>query len=104
MGHCDELERNFVTLFPLNWTVVHPITEGSPLYDKDRKFFEERDAEFIIVIKGYDDTFSQEVHSIYSYRYDEVVWGARFEPMYYSDDGNKVVLDFTKLSSYQTVD
>ena len=29
------LEREFVPLFPLNWTVVHPIVEGSPMFYVD---------------------------------------------------------------------
>lgn len=99
-----ELERSFVTLFPLNWTIVHPITETSPLYKIDHRFLVERDAEFIIVIKGYDDTFSQEVHSVYSYRYDEIIWGAKFDPMYFTDEDNTVVLDFSRLNSYTQVD
>ena len=32
----------------------------------------------LILIKGFDDTFSQTVHSRYSYRYDEIVWGSAF--------------------------
>ena len=98
-----DLERNFVTLFPLNWTIVHPLDDKSPLRDKEYTFLSQRDAEFIVVIKGYDDTFSQEVNAIHSYRYDEIIWGAKFDQMYEMAEDNTVELDFRKLNSYQKV-
>lgn len=99
-----ELERSMVTLFPLNWTIVHPINEKSPLHAKAYDFLSENDAEFIVVLKGYDDTFSQEVHAIHSYRYDEIVWGGQFEPMYHTAADNTVVLDFKKLNDFKKID
>ena len=41
-------------------------------------------AEILILIQGFDDTFSQVVHSRYSYRHDEIVWGAKFIPSFQS--------------------
>ena len=96
-----ELERSQVTLFPLNWTIVHPINEKSPLYGKTYEEISRVDTEFIIVLKGYDDTFSQDINSIHSYHYEEMIWGAKFDPMYDTNSDNIVELDFSKLSSYQ---
>ena len=96
-----ELERSKVTLFPLNWTIVHPVDEKSPLYRKSQEELSRLDTEFIIVLKGFDETFSQDVHSLYSYQYEEIIWGAAFEPMYSTANDRSVVLDFSKLSSYQ---
>lgn len=98
-----DLERNQVTLFPLNWTIVHPITEKSPLAGKSPQELNRQDGEFIVVIKGYDDTFSQEVNAIRSYRIQEVVWGAKFDLMYETIEDNTVVLDFNKLNSFTKV-
>ncbi|MDH4089315.1 MAG: ion channel [Cyclobacteriaceae bacterium] len=95
-----ELERASVVLFPLNWTIVHPVTKDSPLFGKSKEELAKLDAEFIIVIKGYDDTFSQDVNSIHSYRHDEIIWGARFDIMYESDDDGYTVLHVDKLSDY----
>ena len=98
-----DLERNQVTLFPLNWTLVHPINEKSPLYGKSPEEINTLDGEFIVVIKGYDDTFSQEVNAIHSYRVHELVWGAKFDLMYENQDDHLVVLDFNKLNQYSRV-
>lgn len=70
------VERDKIMLFPLTWTVVHPIDADSPLYGKSAADFEDLQAEFMILIKAWDETFAQTVHQRFSYRYSEVVWEA----------------------------
>ncbi len=38
-----------------------------------------RRAEFLVLLTGMDDTFSQVVHARTSYKADEVLWNARFD-------------------------
>jgi inward rectifier potassium channel len=92
------LERQQVQFLPLTWTVVHPIDEASPLWGKTREDLVRDQAEFLILIKGFDDTFFQTVHVRHSYRFEEVVWGARFAPAFEPDDSGEMVLDLGKLS------
>ncbi len=78
-----KLERPSVAFFPLSWTIVHPIDEESPLHDYDAgDDLRECESEFLILLNGFDETFSQTVHTRSSYRGDEVVWGARFRNMF----------------------
>jgi len=70
-----------VAFFPLNWTIVHPIDETSPLHQWDEQMLRQSEAEFLILLSATDDTFAQTVHNRGSYTWDEVVWGARFLPM-----------------------
>ena len=79
------LERGKVNFFPTNWTLVHPITAESPLHGCTPEDLAESDAEFLILFRAMDDTFSQMVHSRYSYRYEEVRWGQKFAPMFNGD-------------------
>src|SRR5215212_3802741 len=72
------LERDRVSFFPLAWTVVHPIDAASPLQRWTEEEVMECDAEFLILLNGFDETFSQTVHTRSSYKADEIVWGARF--------------------------
>ncbi|MBA4405981.1 hypothetical protein C0389_01775 [bacterium] len=97
-----KLERSSVYFFPLNWTVVHPIDEESPLYGKSTKELEDMHAEFLILVKGFDDTFSQVVHSRFSYRYDEIVWGARFSKAYSTDAEGKIVFNIQNTHDYES--
>src|SRR5436305_3077061 len=73
-----KLERERVVFFPATWTVVHPIDEKSPLWGMTPEAMRECDTEFLVLLNGFDETFSQNVHARSSYRADEVVWGARF--------------------------
>lgn len=73
-----ELERRRVTFFALSWTIVHPIDEKSPLYGLTEQDLYDCNAEFMILLTGVDETFSQTVHSRSSYKPDEIVWNARF--------------------------
>jgi inward rectifier potassium channel len=77
-----KLERERVVFFPLTWTVVHPIDKDSPLYGCGDAGLRNADAEFLVLINGFDETFSQTVHTRTSYRAGEVVWGARFKSIF----------------------
>jgi len=92
------LERSGVQFLPLTWTLVHPIDDSSPLAGLTAEDLERLQAEFMILIKAFDDTFFQTVHVRYSYRHDEVVWGARFLPAFEADSTGKMVLDLHRLS------
>lgn len=77
-----ELERDKVAFFPLSWTVVHPINEDSPLWQKSPEELQVVDAEVLILLTGMDETFSQTVHARSSYQHDEIVWNAKFGDIY----------------------
>jgi inward rectifier potassium channel len=91
------LERPGVLFLPLSWTVVHPIDEDSPLWGKTAEDLAAVQAEVLILIKGYDDTFSQTVLSRHSYRHDEIVWNRRFAPAFFVDDDGDLVLELKKV-------
>lgn len=78
-----DLERDNVPLFPLNWTIVHPITKESPIYGWTEKDYCRRRSELLITIDGYDETFAQSVHVNNSYIHDEIEWNVKFAPMYF---------------------
>jgi inward rectifier potassium channel len=94
------LERPSVYFFPLTWTVVHPIDESSPLRGKTQAELEALQAEVLILIKGFDDTFSQTVNARYSYRYDEMVWDARFSPAFHIDGDGHMILDVNRVGEF----
>ena len=73
-----DLERTQVLFLPLTWTVVHPIDEKSPLFGKTEKDLEQLQAEVVVMMRGFDETFGQIVYARYSYRFDEILWGVKF--------------------------
>jgi inward rectifier potassium channel len=76
------LERSSVTFFPLSWTVVHPIEPSSPLHGVGERELRESRGEFLILLTGVDETFSDTVHSRTSYVASELEWNARFVTLF----------------------
>lgn len=90
------LERDTVALFPLNWTIVHPIDKESPLYGKRISDLIEESAEVLIQIEGYDETFAQNINMNSSYLAKNLVEGKQFAPMYYAENG-RTILELDKV-------
>lgn len=100
--HQLQLEREKVVFFPLPWTIVHPIDENSPMFGLSREDLIAHDAEFLILLTGTDETFSQTVHARSSYRAEEVVWGAKFASVYkYDEHGHIVGVDMDRFHSFE---
>jgi inward rectifier potassium channel len=95
-----KLEREKVMLFPLTWTVVHPIDPDSPLFGKTAADLEDLQAEFMILVKAWDETFGQTVHQRFSYRYSEVVWGGRFTPAFAVDGKGDLQVHVDKIGNH----
>ncbi len=98
-----KLERDHVVFFPLTWTVVHPIDKDSPLFGLSQQELIHRDAEILILLNGFDETFSQTVHTRSSYQADEVVFGARFRPVFSAGPDRGVSVDVRKLHEIDRV-
>ena len=96
-----ELERAFVSVFPANWTVVHPISPASPIFGWTRERLLEAEAEFLVLINAVDETYSQTVYSRSSYAADEIEWGRKFAMMF-SEEGSQSVLDLEQLNETNT--
>ncbi|MCX2575001.1 ion channel [Pedobacter sandarakinus] len=90
-----QLERKSISILPLNWTLVHPITEDSPIYDKTQLELSAAEVEIFIIIKAFDETFSQTVHSRTSYQDEDIEWNAKFKVMNYHNATGKTVIDFS---------
>ncbi len=81
-----QLERSEVVLFPLSWTLVHPITEESPLWGLSDADLRTAEFEFLVLVTGIDETFSQQVNARSSYKPAEIVWGAKFRNIFNPPD------------------
>jgi inward rectifier potassium channel len=97
------LEREKVVFFPLSWTVVHAIDERSPLRGLTHQDLVDTDAEFLILLTGIDETFSQTVQARSSYKPDEIVWDARFKDMYRRRAGGSLSVDVGKIHEIERV-
>jgi hypothetical protein len=99
-----DLELEKINALSLSWTLVHPITADSPLFQFSKDDFANNNGEIVVFVKTFDDMFSNTVAIRTSYTFDEVIYGAKFEPMYArSIDNSKTILNLDKLNAYNLV-
>ena len=94
------LEMSKINMLALSWTLVHPIDENSPLIDFNNKSLDESKAEFMVLIKGYNNTLSQSVHARTSYKNYDVEWDAKFAPIFKNKNG-KAIVAVDKIGKYE---
>lgn len=98
------LERTRADSLPLNFTVVHPIDEQSPMYGFTWEDMKIADVELYVLVRAFDDVYSNVVLQRTSYTYEEIKFNAKFVPMYReSSDGNTTILELHKLDEYKMV-
>lgn len=98
-----ELERSSVVFLPSVWTIVHPISEESPMHDLSETDLLEKDAEFIVSLRAFDESFSQTVYSRTSYKASEIRWGEKFT--YIIEQSNKGInVDVSRLDESEKMD
>jgi inward rectifier potassium channel len=95
--HSLNLERTKVMFLALQWVVVHPMDESSPLWNVTEEEFFSGDPELAVLLTAVDETFSQTVLSRSSYKTGEMVWGARFRDIYETEPDGRVAIDVNRL-------
>jgi inward rectifier potassium channel len=96
------LERSRVESMPMSWTVVHPIDENSPFSGFTEDDMKNADVELYVMLKGFDDVFSNFVQHRTSYTYNEILFNRKFVRMYReSEDGSTTILELHKLNVHE---
>ncbi|CAN5530764.1 ion channel [soil metagenome] len=99
------LERTRVESLPMNFTVVHPIDNESPIQGLTLEDMRNADFEIYVSVKAYDDGYSSNVLQRTSYTHDEIMFNAKFVQMYReSEDGNTTIIELNKLNKYNILD
>ncbi len=98
-----KLERDKVVLFPTSWTIVHPIDEESPFYGLTEEEIPELKAEVLVLLKAFDDTFSQTIYSRAAYHSDDLLWGKKFIPMFSLKNNGQTLLNLRMIDDFVDV-
>jgi inward rectifier potassium channel len=101
--HQLALERDNILVFPLSWTVVHPITKDSPLYGLSSEEFVRREPEFLVSISAVDQDLSKTVYARQSYVADEVICGARFVNILEQNKEGTIFIDPARIHEIEDV-
>lgn len=99
------LEMSKINSLALSWTLVHPITEDSPIYSYTPGELQHAKIEVLVYIKAFDDHFSNTVQQRTSYTHSQLVYGAKFLPMFErAVDGDYTILSLDKINAYERVE
>jgi inward rectifier potassium channel len=97
-----DLELSRITFFSMSWTIVHAITDKSPLWSFSQQDMNNGFAEYMVMVKGTDEATEQVVHARRSYIADEVVWNAKFKPiMERTPDKQKNVIHSKRVGDHE---
>ena len=64
--------------------------------------FKENHLEVLILISGFDDTFSQNVHTRYSYTANEIEMNKKFMKNFYVSETGEVVLRLDQMDQFES--
>lgn len=97
------LERDSVILLPTQWVVVHPIDEKSPFFGRGQEQILAADPEIFVSLSAVEETFSQTVHSRFSYADADIVYGAKFTDLFGTTNDGVLTIDLARISDYDRV-
>ncbi len=98
------LELDRISVLSMTWTIVHPIDESSPMYKMKAEDFEKKSVEWMVMIKSFEDTFSQTVHSRSSYRFHELVHGAKFINVIQPGPNGAAIVELDRINEFEMVE
>lgn len=98
------LEIPKINVLSGSWTLVHAIGENSPLWGLTPTDLEAGKAEFLVFLQGFDESFSNTVITRSSYTSQELVYGAKFKPMFHPNSKQTgTTVHVNKLNDYEQV-
>lgn len=99
-----DLTRYRNAIFAYSWTAVHQIQPGSPFYGVTSDEILKADANLTVSLTGFDEVFSQSVYARYTYKAQDIIWGARLADIIdeTAEPGSR--FDFAKFDQVEPVD
>jgi inward rectifier potassium channel len=98
------LELDRINTLTLNWTLVHPITEDSPMWNMNMETMKTNRMEILVFFRAYDEHFSNSVLQRFSYTAEEIIPDAKFVQMFKrSGNDQHTILELDKLDEYTTI-
>lgn len=92
------LEIDRVELLPFTWTLVHKIDAESPFWGKNEAAVRVLNPEFLVLIKGFDETFSQHVHTKQSFVVENMIWRKQFAKIFAPNELGIVEFDINDIN------
>ena len=98
-----DLEMTKISFFATSWTIVHPITKDSPLFNLNHTNLIEKNMEIILLLSAYDESYNQNVHARTSYKDQEIVENAQFTTILGHNKDKQSVIKLDQLNDYKII-
>ena len=95
------LIRARVPLFPLTWTLMHPINAASPLQGYDAARLIEDDVHLWVSITGHDSTLATTIADTQTYEPADILYGMRYTGTISADAEGHPTFDLRELSGIE---
>ncbi len=97
------LESDKVNFFPLTWTLVHKIDESSPVFNVSLSELVKRNAEVIVMVETFDETFGQMIIQKHSYAQHQWLEGVKFDRNFRTNGNGKLTLHIKELNNISSI-
>jgi inward rectifier potassium channel len=97
------LEVDTITFFPLTWTLVHKITEDSPVANMNIDELKLKNAEVFILIETFDETYSQDIVQKHSYAQNDWIDNVKFDTNFRTNTAGNLELHVNELDKLITL-
>ncbi len=95
------LEQSHIPWTSTTWTLVHPITEGSPFFNMDQDKMNALRFDLSIYIGAIDSVTGQNVFSRYAYHKKDIIWNAKFLSCGDMNDQGETLIYLERLGDYE---
>ncbi len=95
------LTRAHVPIFPLTWTLFHPLDAASPLRGLDPAKALELDSRLYVSLTAYDPHLATTVQDVRDYDPADILFGMRYSDVVFAAEDGTPVADLTRISAVE---
>lgn len=99
-----KLQLDRLKYLTTTWTIVHQIDDSSPLAGLTKEEIKNLSTEMYILAQYHDETFSQKVNQMHSYKPEDLLVDVKFKPSFYFNEEGYTVLDHSILSDVEAME
>jgi inward rectifier potassium channel len=95
------LQRAHLPVFPLTWTLMHVLSERSPLFGYNESRVTEADVRLFLALEARDPTLAAMVHDVRAYGPNDICFGMRYMDAITIAESGRPVADLTKINALE---
>jgi inward rectifier potassium channel len=91
-----KLKKDYSPVFSLSWSVFHTIDAASPFFGKSAEEIKLLKYDFVVILKGTDGTFSQNIYDVHRYSIKNILFNHHFVDILEQQKDGTRAIDYNK--------